>query len=153
MKYLKEITEALKDIEYQYYAGKKDGNFYMDDDDIERNVSYYPIGFYALHIKSLNKMVIFNHKIFKDCEHEPKFLWEFDIKLNKETPRDTLLDILTQEAIKQDEIYPNNKYDYSRIEFCVDRKEDEYLIDDIYFINIVQNKVEGTRIEQFLTME
>ena len=131
MKYLKEITSAVKKINYSEY------------DDTESSI--YPIGFYALQLKS--KLVIFNYKLFEDYNYSPKFLCEFDIEDGITDIEETLNQILIDEG-KNRNLFPS-QYDYDRIEFGKNNESD-ILIDDIYFADIISSNEIEHRIVQFI---
>ena len=151
-KYAREIEKAIEQIVYE-----PENEYIKDADNRYRykttsDIYLYPIYFYALYLNSKSKIIIFNHKIFKDYQYKPKFLWEFDVTSKKSDPKEILMEILTREAIKRKQIYDGNKYIYSRIEFRIRKRgmQRKHLIDDIYFANIVCNKVEDCGIVQFL---
>jgi len=152
MKYSKEIKKAIKQIKYESEDNyiKDSNNKYQLKGHI--NMYKYPIGFYALYLKAKNKIIIFNYKIFESFTYTPKFLFEFNVDSNKENKEEIIMDILTREAINRNHIYDGNEYDYSRIEFLDhDRDiENEYLIDDIYFVNVVENKIKDSGIIQII---
>jgi len=146
MKYLKEIEDAVLQIKFKY-----EGTYIINDDyDIEDESGYlqYPIGFYALYLKSKNKIIIFNYKEYEQYEYEPKFLCEFDVNSEKEDSEEILIDKL-KEIGNDKKIYPS-KYDYDKIEFCENENENNVLIDDIYFADIINHDEIDHRIVQFL---